>query len=477
MKNRLTLKLRCNWFVLANLFTCFSGSVATAAVVRNECASPPPGTVFCEDFEGANPKANFDDFDGNSDTENLIVVDAGPAAVATNKAIRLRVAANQSGTSDLIKVLPTFHDKLFARWYLKYEPGFNFAAGNHGSGLGAGDRNLVGRSGNRPTGADFAGFHVQYQENTRKPYTYSYYRGMYQQCISAGNCFGDAFPCVYDTGASYCTKPQDRPAVTLPTFTAGQWYCVEQMVDMGTATASAAGANGRLTLWMDGQQLGDFPGLWIRTTAELKLQTLWLALFHHDGTHSDVGELIDNVVVSTQRVGCGGVAPPLSVVAVQSRKTHGSAGAFDIAIDTVQPITGAVTVEPRRIGTGHTIVFQFDAAITATGTASSSLGSATAAIAGNDVLVTLTGIPDKSRATVSLTNVNNAGVNASASMGFLIGDVNSTRSVDPSDISEVKKRSGQGASAANSRFDLNATGAVNSSDIAAVKARSGFVLP
>lgn len=171
------------------------------------------------------------------------------------------------------------------------------------------------------------------------------------------------------------------------------------------------------------------------------------------------------------------VPGPFSLLAVQSRKTHGSAGPFDIAIDTGQQITGPVSVEPRNIGSGHTIVFQFDTAITATGIVATTAGNATAAIVGNDVEVTLTGVPDNSRATVSLTNVNSASVNASASIGFLIGDVNNSRSTNSSDISGVKARSGQSTTAANFKFDLNASGAVNSSDISAVKARSGLVLP
>ena len=171
------------------------------------------------------------------------------------------------------------------------------------------------------------------------------------------------------------------------------------------------------------------------------------------------------------------VPPAFSLVAVQSRKTHGAAGNFDIAIDAVPQISGAVTVEPRAIGIDHTIIFQFDTLITATGIVATSVGSATATISGNDVIVSLTGVPNSSRAQVTLTNVSNAGVNASAFIGFLIGDVNNTRSVNSSDISGVKARSGQATTAANFKFDVNTSGAINSSDISAVKARSGLVLP
>jgi len=176
-------------------------------------------------------------------------------------------------------------------------------------------------------------------------------------------------------------------------------------------------------------------------------------------------------------------AAPLTLVSVVSRKTHGASGAFDVTVDTTQPIGGTITVEPRQIGAGHSLVFLFNGAITATGTASmvdalaAPVGTATPALSGNNVVVTLTGVPDNQRVTVSLTNVNNAGVNASASMGFLVGDLNNSRSVTATDILQVKGRSGQVTDAANFKFDLNGSGSITASDILAVKGRSGLVLP
>lgn len=276
-----------------------------AAPARLECAAPPAGTVFCEDFEGTNPKSHFDDYDGNPDSENLVVTTPGASGDSSNRSIRLRAPSGQSGGSDLIKVLSSGYDKLYARWFVKFEPGFNFAAPMHGGGLAAGDRNLLGRSGIRPNGNEYASFIIDHNKQGN-PYAYSYYRGMYQDCSDPnGACWGDSLPCVYDSGGYYCKKPSHRPSVTLPAFKADQWYCVEEMLDLGSANTSGASPNGRLVLSVDGQLLGDIGDLWIRTTTSLKIQMLWLSLFHHDGTHSTVGEFIDNVVVSTQPIGCG----------------------------------------------------------------------------------------------------------------------------------------------------------------------------
>jgi Dockerin type I domain len=174
---------------------------------------------------------------------------------------------------------------------------------------------------------------------------------------------------------------------------------------------------------------------------------------------------------------------PLTLTGVQSRKTHAATGTFDLTLDTAVAISGAVTVESRAIGAGHSIVFQFNKAITASGTASAvdtlaaPIGATSVSTAGNEVVVTLTGLPDNRRATVALNGVNAEVNNFPVSIGFLVGDVNNSRSVNASDISGVKARSGQTTAAGNFRFDLNASGGINATDISAVKARSGLVLP
>ena len=167
-----------------------------------------------------------------------------------------------------------------------------------------------------------------------------------------------------------------------------------------------------------------------------------------------------------------------SLTGVLSRKVHGSVGTFDVAVDSTQPVNGLVTVEPRAIGSGHTIIFQFDVPVMASGNASvTPVGAATTASSGNEVSVNLTGVPDNQRFSITLADVNGAVSPPPVSMGFLVGDVNNTRSVNSSDISGVKARSGQSTSAVNFKFDVNASGAINSSDISAVKARSGLTLP
>jgi hypothetical protein len=178
----------------------------------------------------------------------------------------------------------------------------------------------------------------------------------------------------------------------------------------------------------------------------------------------------------------------LHLMSVVSRKIHG-ATPFNLTIAS-QPISGNVTVEPRAIGNGHTLVFHFDAAVTSVNAAATALnsllqtaGSATAAAVGGgsgDVLVTLTNVADNTRLTITLSGLNGdvtaAGI-ASASLGFLVGDVNNSRSVNAADISAVKANVGKTPLDINTyKFDLNANGTITQTDVSTVKARSGLVL-
>jgi hypothetical protein len=91
--------------------------------------------------------------------------------------------------------------------------------------------------------------------------------------------------------------------------------------------------------------------------------------------------------------------------------------------------------------------------------------------------VTLTGIADNRRVTVTLIDVNGTGVNFAASVGFLVGDEDNTRSVSDADILLVKEQAGQVTAGANATKDVNLSGAVTSSDILSAKGRSGLTIP
>jgi len=161
-----------------------------------------------------------------------------------------------------------------------------------------------------------------------------------------------------------------------------------------------------------------------------------------------------------------------------SRKTHGSAGTFDIPL----PFSGNAGVE-CRLGSGpnsdqHQIVVTFANSITDTGvTVSSSDGLATAtqSVIGGTVTIDLANVRNAQTLTVTLANVNDGTRfgNVAVPITILLGDTTGNGSVNASDISQVKVQSGQTATNANFRTDVTVNGSINASDVGLVKSKSG----
>ncbi len=279
-----------------------AGSVPAARGQANQpCLGNDENWVFCTGFEEGNLDL-WDDYDGNPTETNTLMAHPGPFGRPDNTVMRLRAPAGRGG-ADLVKELPGSYDRLYARWYVMWEPGYDFNALGHGSGLVAGGRAAMGNSGFRPDGTDRFITTVEPNTSEHRLFCYTYYPSMYQDCTDPeGSCWGDAFPCLYDDGQSYCTKPQHRPGTLPPVMETGRWYAVEVMLDGGTPTADATGADGILNLWIDDVEIGPWEGLWLRSTPDLKLDILWMQLWHH-GDHSVAGILLDEIVVSTERIG------------------------------------------------------------------------------------------------------------------------------------------------------------------------------
>lgn len=176
---------------------------------------------------------------------------------------------------------------------------------------------------------------------------------------------------------------------------------------------------------------------------------------------------------------------PVKLNTVVSRKTHGSAGTFDINL----PLTGKRGVECRSGGANgnYTLVFTFSNLLTnvSKATVTSGTGSvASSKIDGNDAhnyLVNLTGVTNAQYLTVSLTNVHDSAGNGSnavsATMGVILGDVNATGSVDGNDVSAVQSHTRQSVNSTNFRLDVNASGRVDGNDVSLVQGNTRKSLP
>lgn len=269
------------------------------------CNYPRPEWIFCEDFQAGN--VNTWDQSPLPKKENLTVVKAiDVSPEIDNLALQIRVNPGRGGAGLNKTFTPAGYNRLYARWYQKYESGFDFSAKNHGHGFHAGDRWKKGVAGKRPMGDDYFTVQIEYEPATYnrlpRPYIYAYYRGMNMDCSDPdGKCWGDHFPCMI--AARYCKNDRHRPTLMPPALKDNRWYCVELMVDAGDAVASRELASGEINFWIDGQAYGPWKNLWLRTDENIRVNHFWLGLFHH-GQHSEQGILYDNIVVSTSRIGC-----------------------------------------------------------------------------------------------------------------------------------------------------------------------------
>jgi uncharacterized delta-60 repeat protein len=177
------------------------------------------------------------------------------------------------------------------------------------------------------------------------------------------------------------------------------------------------------------------------------------------------------------------IGPVLLLNAV-SRKFH-----FGPHFDIDLPLTGTPAVECRTGGAngdfeiwftfGNTLVSVGDASVTSgTGSVSSrSIWSGDA----HQYIVGLTGVTNAQTITVALTNVNDTTGNhsdsVSVSMRRLFGDTSGNGTVNATDVSQTKSKSGQVVDATNFRADVTVNGSINATDVSTVKLNSGTAVP
>jgi hypothetical protein len=182
----------------------------------------------------------------------------------------------------------------------------------------------------------------------------------------------------------------------------------------------------------------------------------------------------------------GGTAPPATPVlqGAVSRRVHGAAGTFDLALSLVTPpnINHNPTTEPRQ-GSAQTIVFTFDKPPSGA-TVSIDEGTATAAaptFSDNNIVVNLAGVTDQQYVTIALTNVTSvdggAGGSGSVRVGFLAGDVNQNRVVTVADLGLVNAQLAQPITAAKFLNDVNASGTTTVADMGITNANLTRSLP
>jgi hypothetical protein len=263
--------------------------------------------VFSESFEEGSISGVTSRWSpGSSGSQNMTLSTDIPAGSSGTRSLRINSPSGTTG-GGLYKNFAQDYDELYVRYYVKYLSGGSY----HHAGGGLGGYNpmsdyLNPSAGIRPASERFSTA-IEINANNRIDF-YDYWVGM--GCLSDGNCWGNSF--INDSSI---------------VFVRDRWTCVEERIKMNNPVTSTTGEQ---QLWIDGQQVsylgpgfptGTFvngvftpgtgpawPGFQWSNTSALKLNWLWLQNYVTDGWGAALN--YDDIVVSTQRVGCLGSATP-----------------------------------------------------------------------------------------------------------------------------------------------------------------------
>jgi hypothetical protein len=207
------------------------------------------------------------------------------------------------------------HDTLYFRTWVKLAPDHEYVhhfleiAGTRPNAYWESD----GNAGCRPDGERWAGTTLDF--NARRElhfYTYfpemrcdagNYCSGDYARQICAG-CAAKNMPCRDRQECCWGNHFAPDPPVVLPR---DRWVCLEIGMHLNTPGQN----DGWMAFWVDGELGHRQDGMHWRDTAELQLNKAWLQ--HYIAGSDNAGRSnavwFDDVVVSTERIGCGSSVP------------------------------------------------------------------------------------------------------------------------------------------------------------------------
>ena len=171
-------------------------------------------------------------------------------------------------------------DHLYLRYYLRFEPGFDFVKGGKLPGFYGGTQVSGGRI---PDGTD--GFSTRFMWRTAG-------QGEVYAYLPSSDTFGTSL---------------GRGDFS---FTPGKWQCVEQEVALNTPGAS----DGVVRAWLDGKRVYQNEYLSYRTVASLRIEGVFFSTFFGGGDSSwapsrDLHADFAHFATGPERIGCDKGAP------------------------------------------------------------------------------------------------------------------------------------------------------------------------
>jgi hypothetical protein len=252
--------------------------------------------------------------------------------------------------------------------------------------------------------------------------------------------------------------------------------------------AAGAGSNynpdGTITIYIDKSKVGSpLPGDLLgaingRTfaTGDTPPNTLERSTLLVDHTFVK-GNTDNSYPAATYMIAGDTICPSGNIVPVSavSRKTHGSAGDFDIDL----PLIGKPGIECRANSgspKSHKLVITFSVPITSITNVTVTPGAGTAdnspnySINNTQVTVNLTNVSNQQTLSINLTGINGvANDNAIIPMSVLLADVDSSGHVDGGDLTSVQRANSQTGNFSNFRNDVNCSSHIDGGDTIVVQ--------
>tara|TARA_R110002049_G_scaffold28018_5_gene96671 strand:- start:24864 stop:25727 length:864 start_codon:yes stop_codon:yes gene_type:complete len=263
-------------------------------------------TLFQEDFEKATLDEVFQNWSNRKNTKGMSFSQDVPNGSRGKKSLMMTYVAGKDEGAHLFKSFPEGHEKLYARFYVKFLT--SRSPIHHLVKLGGYQPAApypLGLAGLKPNGEDFLMSGIELPDN--KNWSWGFYTYWMHMMGSPKKYWGNVF------------LPETEKSIPL-----GEWICVEFMIKLNDPVHSF---NGEQAFWINGKKilhLGmgfpkiqhsggyfkesssgiPFKGFQWRKNKKLKLTLFWLNYYMTKGVEGEVDQILfDDIVISNQYIG------------------------------------------------------------------------------------------------------------------------------------------------------------------------------
>jgi hypothetical protein len=264
-----------------------------------------PDVIFADGFESYSQASDlWQRWDNVYQVSQILITTTTANVRAGAKAVELHLPQQTTELANAVaKVLATEQDTLYLRYYSKFDTSFDVSGSSHNGGSISAHYYINGQATPGIPANGTNKFLANYefwreQPSDTSPGAANVYLYYPEQRTQWGDHFfptGVVLPYSnqpYDFGAGFVSRPDFTPVL-------GRWYCYEFMVKANTPGVR----DGRITLWLDGQVIADFPNLRLRDVDTLKIDHFELDFHAGSNPSGPTKKWYDAVVAAKRYIG------------------------------------------------------------------------------------------------------------------------------------------------------------------------------